>query len=510
MVNKFPHLKKYTFSKDILANRDWYEKSWAGVLFSLYNIGYGCVYMFNKRYHNALRISITFVKNDHMSWLWDMRDMKWVRARLLSDIRHGSRIINKYRRQWRVDWAAFKKTVAQLGNTDLSRLSDQALYNAYLRLRDTYNAANSTPYLVDSFLTTGENDWLAELIKSELSGKAGEQELPDYLAKLSAPTANSFSNREAIDLLKVAVAYQRHHDSAELTQGLRRHAKKYYWIENSYYPKEPLTEQYFRTKISPLLKSPQTAAKLRTEQNRIKLNKAAKIKLLKQLKISADLRRIIRTVEIFTAWQDDRKSNVFIANHFFFLILREIGRRTGLKPFEMYYTTDHELPDILFKRKFDRRRWQRRRQAGCMFVNTPRGIYLAEGKAAAKYSKEDFLGIKRGVTEIKGVGAAPGQARGLVRVITNIENFRQFKSGEILVTNNTTPDFVPIMKKAAAIVTEQGGITTHAAIVSRELGVPCVIGTKIATQVLHDGDLVEVDAHRGLVKILKNDKIKNK
>ena len=64
----------------------------------------------------------------------------------------------------------------------------------------------------------------------------------------------------------------------------------------------------------------------------------------------------------------------------------------------------------------------------------------------------------------------------------------------------TTPDFVPAMKKAAAIVTEQGGITSHAAIVSRELGVPCVIGTKIATRVLKDGDLVEVDANKGIVR----------
>jgi pyruvate,water dikinase len=67
----------------------------------------------------------------------------------------------------------------------------------------------------------------------------------------------------------------------------------------------------------------------------------------------------------------------------------------------------------------------------------------------------------------------------------------------------TRPEFVPLMKKAIAIVTDEGGITCHAAIVSRELKKPCIIGTKVATQVLKDGDMVEVDANSGIVRILK-------
>jgi pyruvate,water dikinase len=68
----------------------------------------------------------------------------------------------------------------------------------------------------------------------------------------------------------------------------------------------------------------------------------------------------------------------------------------------------------------------------------------------------------------------------------------------------TRPEYISAMKKAAAIVTDEGGITCHAAIVSRELKKPCIIGTKIATKVLKDGDLVEVDADKGIVKILEN------
>jgi pyruvate,water dikinase len=68
----------------------------------------------------------------------------------------------------------------------------------------------------------------------------------------------------------------------------------------------------------------------------------------------------------------------------------------------------------------------------------------------------------------------------------------------------TTPDFVPAMKKAVAFITDEGGITSHAAIVARELKKPCIIGAKIATRALKDGDLIEVDANRGVVKILKS------
>ena len=72
-----------------------------------------------------------------------------------------------------------------------------------------------------------------------------------------------------------------------------------------------------------------------------------------------------------------------------------------------------------------------------------------------------------------------------------------------MVSPMTTPNYLAAMKKAAAFITDEGGITCHAAIVARELKKPCLIGTKIATKVLRDGDLVEVDAGRGVVKILK-------
>ncbi len=108
-----------------------------------------------------------------------------------------------------------------------------------------------------------------------------------------------------------------------------------------------------------------------------------------------------------------------------------------------------------------------------------------------------------GVTEIKGSIGNPGNAIGSVRIIRYRGELGFFQEGEILVSEMTTPDFLPAVKKAAGIVTDEGGITCHAAIVARELGKPCIIGTKIATQFLKGGDRVEVDADHGVVRILE-------
>lgn len=105
--------------------------------------------------------------------------------------------------------------------------------------------------------------------------------------------------------------------------------------------------------------------------------------------------------------------------------------------------------------------------------------------------------------EIRGQVAYQGKVRGNVRLIMGVSAVSQLQRGEILVSPMTMPDFAPAMRKAAAFVTDEGGITCHAAIMAREFKKPCVIGTKVATQVLKDGDEVEVDAEKGIVRILK-------
>ncbi len=113
--------------------------------------------------------------------------------------------------------------------------------------------------------------------------------------------------------------------------------------------------------------------------------------------------------------------------------------------------------------------------------------------------KEEVEEELEGEILIKGLGASPGIASGSVKVILGEKEISKVEKGDILVTTMTAPDMVPAMKKAAAIVTDEGGMTCHAAIVSRELGVPAVVGTKTATKVLRDGMIVTVDGEKGIV-----------
>ena len=98
---------------------------------------------------------------------------------------------------------------------------------------------------------------------------------------------------------------------------------------------------------------------------------------------------------------------------------------------------------------------------------------------------------------LSGASASPGMASGPVKILTDASQIDKVENGDILVAEITTPDFVPAMKRAAAILTDRGGRTSHAAIVSRELGIPCVVGTSEATNILTDGQIITVDGSRG-------------
>jgi pyruvate,water dikinase len=100
---------------------------------------------------------------------------------------------------------------------------------------------------------------------------------------------------------------------------------------------------------------------------------------------------------------------------------------------------------------------------------------------------------------LKGLGASPGIATGKVKIVYTIQDIAKVERGDILVTTMTSPDLVPTMSKAAAIVTDLGGMTSHAAIVSREMGIPAVVGTQNATKILQDNQVITVDAFHGLI-----------
>jgi pyruvate,water dikinase len=125
----------------------------------------------------------------------------------------------------------------------------------------------------------------------------------------------------------------------------------------------------------------------------------------------------------------------------------------------------------------------------------PETVHGVKGEVKSE-ERKDF--VEKDIL-VRGIGVSPGQGSGRVKIILNVKNISSFKKGDILVTEMTTPDWVPAMKIASAVVTNLGGKTCHAAIVSRELGVPCVVGSENATKVLKDGEMVTVDGQRGLI-----------
>ena len=104
--------------------------------------------------------------------------------------------------------------------------------------------------------------------------------------------------------------------------------------------------------------------------------------------------------------------------------------------------------------------------------------------------------------ELKGSAAYQGYTKGIARVVFDPAKVEEFNQGDILVTGMTRPEFLPLMKKASAFVTDAGGLLSHAAIVARELKKPCILATQVATKVLKDGDLIEVNANKGIVRKL--------
>jgi len=135
-------------------------------------------------------------------------------------------------------------------------------------------------------------------------------------------------------------------------------------------------------------------------------------------------------------------------------------------------------------------------------------ILFCKGKKFSLFYGKDYIQLQKFLvnidkTEFKGTTGYRGVAKGRARIVFNPNKAENFNEGDILVTGMTRPEFLPLMKKASAFVTDAGGMLSHAAIVARELKKPCVLATENATKIIKDGDEIEVDADKGIVRILK-------
>ncbi len=183
-------------------------------------------------------------------------------------------------------------------------------------------------------------------------------------------------------------------------------------------------------------------------------------------------------------------------------LLNSLENELKIKNDSLEYLLPEEFKEFLKSKRLPKNLDKRK---DFMFVEySSGGIKIIPKKnALAKIKEIDITAEKKMFgKEIKGNVAFAGITKGRVKIIRLIEDAKDLKSGDVLVASMTDPRYVPAMKRATAIVTDEGGITCHAAIVARELKIPCIVGTKFATKFLKDGDEVEVDADKGIIKII--------
>ncbi len=318
------------------------------------------------------------------------------------------------------------------------------------------------------------------------------------IEKLSAPDKFSFYTQEEIDLLKLRMI-----GGKPLNQSLVKHQQKYFWILNSYYQTKVLSVDYFVKRLKKF-SAAQAENKIKALNKQIKTVKFTKAKLIHQYSLGKDALRISNKLAHCIWWQDNRKSYIFQTNHVIDVIVNELSRRYDISERDLhYYVFKDILKLIKTGKKLSIQELKQRQSYFAVVWDEQKGtMYVSGGKAKKLYNLYQIKLNVKSIKQIRGEVVSAGVVKGKVRVILSAREANKLRPGEILITTMTSPDFVVAMRKAAAVITDHGGMTCHAAIVSRELGIPCIVGTKIATKVLRDGDLVEVDANAGIVRKL--------
>lgn len=373
------------------------------------------------------------------------------------------------------------------------------IYNDYQRFFDKFSyflGICDVPIFIEEVIS--------ERILEELE-KRKVKNINQYFQVLTTYLGDLHHNQEEKELLRIAIKVNKQKNlflnnfkkfkKTKLYQEILEHRAKYSWMNLRLLLGRPHSLNYFLKRIKENLSSAQK--KLNEILTKQKKNKELFKKAVKELKIDKGLLEAAQSL----IWIRDKRYVGLTRGGFNKRDLFEkIAQKLKIDREDVVYLLPEEIKaGLLNGKKIDKRLIGERKKGYAILINKGKVGNLIVGKELAKLKKEEVTEIK----ELRGKTANPGHASGIVRVIIQDKDLSKFKTGEILVTNMTTPDYLATVKKAAAIVTDIGGITCHAAIISRELNIPCIIGTETASRVLKNGERVEVDATNGIVKILK-------
>jgi len=282
-------------------------------------------------------------------------------------------------------------------------------------------------------------------------------------------------------------------------------SEKYYWIPFGYDGPNAWDSKHFAQRIEEYRKNTdKTKRKLKEMIKREKDLKQKAKRVLADNKIDRDGHRLVHILQSTAVWTDERKMLEFQIFFWYSNILAELGRRYDLSVVQLKYLFTNELKrlekDALKFKKIAEQRISKE----FMTISNDGDIRIAEGAEKQKIKKIIERQSQKG--DIRGNVACRGTETkyiASVKILRSSKECAKVQQGEILVATMTTPDYVPAMDRALGFITDEGGVTCHAAIVAREMNKPCIIGTKNATQILKDGNRVEMDVTTGAVKILK-------
>lgn len=261
-------------------------------------------------------------------------------------------------------------------------------------------------------------------------------------------------------------------------------------------------------KVKELIKEKGGIDKIREEREKLEKEisenkeKTSKFKA----KLSSDLKMLFEFTQETIKLRDLRKRDFFNCLVLLSNSVRELLKRKKINENLFNYVISSDLKKELYLKENYGKILEKRKEGNLYYFDEK---YFQELNVDyEKIKKEIFDFIDRGIgEEIKGTIAQRGFVQGKARIILNQSQFKEFKEGDVLITSMTRPEFVPLMKKAKAIITDEGGLTCHATIISRELKKPCIVGTKNASRLIKNDDLIQIDANNGTITILnKNGK----
>jgi len=345
------------------------------------------------------------------------------------------------------------------------------------------------------------SNWGGEdILSKELEKKVSAKDFIKVFERLSAPEKLSFYQTAELDLLELK-KYAKNKKIFE--NKIDQYQKKHFWILNSYHHTRVLSKDYFKKELSSY-SSKKASQHIKQLLSFSKNTKIEKQKIFKKHRLGPDIKKIANRLSFCIWWQDYRKYYIFLANHHLDIFLKEFSRRFKIPFKNLPYYNYSELLNLTNRRKIiSQQEINKRFNNLVVYYNEPANKlkYISGNEAKKIIVRYMKVKVDKQINEVKGVVVSRGKKiNAPVKILESPKEVKKMKDGDILVAAMTSPDYIIAIKKASAIVTDEGGMTCHAAIVSRELGIPCIVNTKIATKVFKDNQIVEVDTTRGVVK----------